>query len=246
MKNKTKPLLLLAAMAIMPVQAAPAIHWSYEGQAGPEHWAELGNEFETCNAGKYQSPIDIKQVIDGKLPELKINFHTDTKTIVNNGHTIQITVQDSDDFALDDDAFVLKQFHFHAPSENHLFGKAFPLEAHFVHANATGELAVIAVMFEQGVENTALTPIINSFPDSPKGVEIMKQSVDLAGLFPQDKHYYRFSGSLTTPPCTEGVRWLVVKQPVTLSAKQLAEFQRALKHANNRPLQPLHGRIIVN
>lgn len=240
-----KPAFLLATIAAMPAWAAPAIHWSYEGLAGPEHWAELGDEFKTCKTGQYQSPLDINQLIDGKLPELKINFHTDTKAIVNNGHTIQITVEDSDDFLLDNDAFVLKQFHFHAPSENHLFGKAFPLEAHFVHANASGELAVVAVMFEQGAKNNTLTPLIESVPATQDHVETMKQSVDLTGLFPHDKHYYRFSGSLTTPPCTEGVRWLVMKQPITLSKEQLGEFQRALKHANNRPLQPLHGRIIV-
>ncbi len=244
--NKTKSVLLIAAIATMPAWATPAIHWSYEGKAGPEHWAELGDEFKTCKARQYQSPIDINQVIDGKLPELKFNFHNDTKTIVNNRHTIQITVKDSDDFTLDGHAFVLKQFHFHAPSENHLFGKAFPLEAHFVHANAAGELAVVAVMFQQGAENSTLRPLIDSVPERQDRVEVMKQRVDLAGLFPQDKHYYRFSGSLTTPPCTEGVRWLVMKQPVSLSAEQLMTFQQALKQANNRPLQPLHGRVVVD
>jgi len=237
--------LLLACCAFLPVHAASAIHWSYEGQESPEHWADLGDEFQTCKKGQYQSPIDVKQVIDGKLPPLGMNFRTDTQTIVNNGHTIQVTVKDSDDFMLDGEAFVLKQFHFHAPSENHLFGQSFPLEAHFVHANAQGELAVVAVMFKTGAENHTLAPLIAAFPAEEDRVEVMKQSVDLASFFPSDRHYYRFSGSLTTPPCTEGVRWLIMKQPVTLSVGQLAVFQQALKHANNRPLQPLHGRIIV-
>lgn len=237
--------LLLACFATLSVQAASPVHWSYEGRESPEHWADLGEAFQTCKTGQYQSPIDIRQVIDGKLPPLDINFRTDTRTIVNNGHTIQIAVTDSDDFPLDNDSFVLKQFHFHTPSENHLFGRAFPLEAHFVHANKQGELAVLAVMFETGAENSALTPLINAFPAEEDRVEIMKQNLDLAALFPAQKHYYRFSGSLTTPPCTEGVRWLIMKQPVTLSASQLKAFQQALKHTNNRPLQPLHGRIIV-
>ncbi|RRZ96734.1 carbonic anhydrase family protein [Erwinia sp. 198] len=237
--------LLFSCLAALPVMAKPAIHWSYEGQGSPEHWAELGDAFQTCKTGQYQSPVDITQVIDGKLPPLGMNFHTDTKTIVNNGHTIQVTVKDSDDFQLDNDAFVLKQFHFHAPSENHLFGKSFPLEAHFVHANQQGELAVLAVMFETGAENSALKPLLASLPAQQNQVDTMKQSMDLATLFPVEKHYYRFSGSLTTPPCTEGVRWLILKQPVTLSPAQLAVFEHALEHANNRPLQPLHGRIIV-
>ena len=244
--NRTAPALLFALIASSPVWATPALHWSYEGQGGPEHWSELGDEFKTCTTGQYQSPIDIQRVFDTKMPALALNFHIDTETIVNNGHTIQITVQDGDDFMLDGDAFVLKQFHFHTPSENHIFGRAFPLEAHFVHANAAGELAVVAVMFEQGAENKTLTPLIDSIPQRQDSVEIMKQRVDLAGLLPQDKHYHRFSGSLTTPPCTEGVRWLVMKQPVMLSTRQLAKFQQALKHANNRPLQRLHGRIVVD
>ncbi|WP_428944387.1 carbonic anhydrase [Pantoea sp. FN060301] len=238
--------LLFVALAALPAWAAPDIHWSYEGSNAPEHWGELAPEFQTCNKGQYQSPIDIHRVIDGKLPPLQFNFHTDTKTIVNNGHTIQVTVKDSDDFSLDNDTFVLKQFHFHAPSENHLFGKAFPMEAHFVHANKEGELAVLAVMFELGAENKALDPIIASIPTSTDSVEVMKQSVNMASLFPADKHYYRFSGSLTTPPCTEGVRWLIMKHPATLSAEQLKAFEHVLKHANNRPVQHLNGRIVVD
>ncbi|MEM6161735.1 carbonic anhydrase family protein [Erwinia sp. P6884] len=238
--------LLFVAITALPAWAAPDIHWSYEGSNAPEHWGELSPEFQTCNKGQYQSPIDIHRVIDGKLPPLQFNFHTDTKTIVNNGHTIQVTVKDSDDFSLDDDTFVLKQFHFHTPSENHLFGKAFPMEAHFVHTNKEGELAVLAVMFERGAENKALDPIIASIPASLDSVEVMKQSGDMASLFPADKHYYRFSGSLTTPPCTEGVRWLIMKYPATLSDKQLKAFEHALKHSNNRPVQHLNGRIIVD
>lgn len=238
--------LLFVAITTLPAWAAPDIHWSYEGDNAPEHWGAIAPEFQTCSKGQYQSPININRVIDGKLPELKFNFHTDTKTIVNNGHTIQVTVKDTDDFELDNDTFVLKQFHFHAPSENHLFGKAFPMEAHFVHANKEGELAVVAVMFELGEENKALTPILASLPVRLDSVEEMKQSVDMTALFPVSKHYYRFSGSLTTPPCTEGVRWLVMKHPATLSATQLSTLQHALKHANNRPVQPLNGRIIVD
>lgn len=244
MKLKTLVMALSLAV-ILPSSAATLPHWAYEGKGSPEHWGDLSNEFQTCKTGQSQSPINIEHVIDGKLPPLGLNFHTDTESIVNNGHTIMVTVTDSDDFMLDGQRFELKQFHFHTPSENHIAGKSFPLEAHFVHANKAGELAVVVVMFETGAESQALKPLIAAIPARRDREEKMQQSVDLSRLFPADEHYYRFSGSLTTPPCTEGVRWLVMKNPVTLSEQQLEQFQKALRHANNRPLQPRHGRVIV-
>ncbi|MEW5288629.1 carbonic anhydrase family protein [Erwinia papayae] len=243
---KIKSSLLLLSIAAFTSSAFASSHWSYEGQQSPEHWGKLSEEFRICHEGQYQSPIDITHVIHGNLPDLEIQFHTDTETIVNNGHTIMVTVRDNDNFLLDDKKFILKQFHFHTPSENHIKGKAFPLEAHFVHANDSNELAVLAVMFEEGEENQALNPLIAAFPTREDHVEVLKQEIDLTKLLPSDQGYYRFSGSLTTPPCTEGIRWLLMKQPVTLSRAQLEKFQAALKHANNRPVQALHGRMIVD
>ncbi|WP_455811615.1 carbonic anhydrase [Pseudomonas graminis] len=237
--------LLLSIAAGVPAWAESNVHWSYEGKSAPEHWGELGDEFKTCNNGKFQSPIDIHDVIDGKLPPLDMIFHTETESIVNNGHTIQVTVKDGDDFKLDNEKFTLMQFHFHAPSENRIAGKSYPLEAHFVHANDNGELAVIAVMLEVGAENPALNALLAAVPEEQDKVASLATTVDLSPLYPAQKQYYRFSGSLTTPPCTEGLRWLVMKHPVKLSAAQLQQFQHRLKHANNRPLQPLHGRVIV-
>ncbi|RQM37309.1 carbonic anhydrase [Erwinia psidii] len=244
MKIKTSVLLLCIAASLSP--AFSASNWSYEGQQSPEHWAELSKEFHTCHEGKYQSPVNITHVVHGHLPDLHIDFHTDTETIVNNDHTIMVTVRDNDHFLLDDKKFILKQFHFHAPSENHINGKAWPLEAHFVHADDNNELAVIAVMFKEGKENPGLTDLIAAFPSEKDHPEVFKQGVDLRKLLPSEKRYYRLSGSLTTPPCTEGVRWLVMKQPVTLSAEQLKAFKEALQHPNNRPIQDLHGRMVVD
>jgi carbonic anhydrase len=245
-----KTALLLSAMLSFSIGAnaasAPtAPHWSYEGSAGPEHWGELSADFKTCHNGKFQSPIDIRNTIEGRLPPLRLEFHTAAEKLVNNGHTVQVDVDDEDNFMLDGEIFRLKQYHFHTPSENQINGHAYPLEAHFVHANADGEIAVIAVMFEVGKENSALNPLIAAMPKQENQAVEVKQRMDLTPLFPTDRHYYRFSGSLTTPPCTEGLRWLVMKQPVTLSQSQLQAFQQALKNANNRPLQPLHGRLIV-
>lgn len=239
-------LFLMLTMFASATQAENTAHWSYEGKAGPENWSSLSEAFSTCKTGKYQSPIDIKNALSADLPPLKINFHTIAETVENNGHTIQVTVNDEDDFPLDNDTFQLRQYHFHSPSENFINGKEYPLEAHFVHENSKGELAVLAVMFEVGKENAALDPILDKMPLTLNHPVPLGKHLNLNQLFPDNHHYYRYSGSLTTPPCTEGVRWLVMKEPVTLSAEQLAKFQHALQHTNNRPLQPLNGRVIIN
>jgi carbonic anhydrase len=245
-KTMLKPsrMLLVLLLAWAPSTFAN-IHWSYEGKASPEHWGELSEGWQTCQKGMYQSPVDIINPVAANQPPLNLNFYTHTKSIINNGHTIQINVHDEDEFMLDKQRWTLKQFHFHAPSENHINGKSFPLEAHFVHANSAGELAVVAVMLVPGKANSALETILNVVPKQLQQETPLHQALSLAELFPQDKHYYRFSGSLTTPPCTEGVIWLVMKQPIEASATQLARFTNALRSKNNRPLQPLHGRQIT-
>ncbi|WP_275555560.1 carbonic anhydrase family protein [Mixta sp. Marseille-Q2659] len=218
---------------------------SYEGKGSPEHWGELSEQWQTCKEGMYQSPINISHPVSANLPPLDFNFHTNVKSIVNNGHTIQITVHDEDDFLLDGQIWNLKQFHFHSPSENHINGQRFPLELHFFHANSQGELAVLAVMLTPGKTNPALDILLDVLPTTVHQEQALQQDMMLEKRFPQDKHYYRFSGSLTTPPCTEGFICLVMKRPVEASHAQLARFARALRNANNRPLQPLHGRQIT-
>lgn len=236
--------IVFAAAATVSL-SAHAIPWSYEGNNSPENWGALSSEFQTCKTGVYQSPIDIHSVIDGKLPPLQLHFRTHTKTIINNGHTIQLDVDDDDNFSLDGASFKLKQFHFHTPSENLIAGKSYPLEVHFVHSDAAGNLAVLAVMFEVGKENPAITQILAQAPKQKSAALPLDSTINIASLFPKSKYYYRFSGSLTTPPCTEGVRWLVMKESVSLSSQQLAAFQSALGSTNNRPIQPLNGRVVV-
>lgn len=234
---------LLALSASACAESAP--HWSYEGQAGPENWGNLSEKFATCKLGQFQSPIDIRFVTKANLPALKMDYHSEAESLVNNGHTLQVTVDDEDEFKLDNRVFTLRQYHFHAPSENLINGKRYPLEVHFVHADAKGSLAVVAVMFDVGADNSALNPILKHIPAELNQSVKLDERYDLKPLFPTDLHYYRFSGSLTTPPCTEGLRWLVMKNPVTLSAAQLAQFQKALAQSNNRPVQPLNGRMVV-
>ncbi|WP_288475515.1 carbonic anhydrase family protein [uncultured Pantoea sp.] len=240
-----KRLSLIVMLSSMGVAGAAEPHWSYEGKAGPEHWSELSSDFHLCHEGKAQSPINIKDPIQGNLQPLNLAYQASAEKVINNGHTIQVTVDNEDDFVLDGEKFTLRQYHFHTPGENQINGHTFPLEAHFVHSKEGGDLAVVAVMFEVGKENPALAPLIDAMPKKENQQVSINREIDLRALFPQDLHYYRFSGSLTTPPCSEGIRWLVMKQPVTLSQAQLDAFRQALKTTNNRPLQPLNGRMIV-
>ncbi|MDF7680966.1 carbonic anhydrase family protein [Enterobacteriaceae bacterium ESL0689] len=243
-----KRALLASLLMVIPAltQAAPAQpHWDYEGKGAPENWGKLSTDFATCHNGKFQSPIDINNVLQAQLPPLDLVFKNTSETVVNNGHTIQVSAKSEDQFTLDGETFQLMQYHFHTPSENHINGKSYPLEAHFVHAAEDGAVAVVAVMFEVGKENSALNPILDAIPDQMNKEVSLQKKLDLRTLFPEKLDYYRFSGSLTTPPCTEGIRWLVMSDNVTLSAEQLARFQSVLKHSNNRPVQPLNGRIIA-
>ncbi|MGC6386878.1 carbonic anhydrase [Ewingella sp. S1.OA.A_B6] len=221
-------------------------HWSYEGEVAPQYWSKLNPDYMLCEKGKNQSPINIHNSMKVHARPLHVNYQMPPVSLINNGHSIQANVQEGDVVLLDGDKFTLQQFHFHSPSENTINGKSFPLEAHFVNMDADGEIAVIAVMFKIGKANPALTQISQQLPKDIGETVVLKQKVDIKRLLPESLTHYRYNGSLTTPPCTEGVRWMVVKQPLTLSAEQLTWFTSAMHHANNRPLQDLHGRVVLD
>jgi len=225
--------------------AAGPAQWGYEGAQGPAHWGGLDPGFAACAEGRNQSPVDIRSAVEAGLPPLRTRYAAGPATIVDNGHTIQVDFAPGGVLELDGDAFELKQVHFHAPGENTIDGRSFPFEAHFVHADAKGALAVIGVMYETGAASEALAPIWAELPQGPGPARPLAQPVDAARLLPASMDYYRYSGSLTTPPCSEGVRWLVLKAPLTVSAEQVAAFQRIVGGPNNRPVQPLNGRLIV-
>lgn len=226
---------------------ALASHWSYEGKESPEHWSEIDAKNQLCKDGKNQSPIDISTTLKAHINPLKTSYIDAPISLLNNGHTIQagFAPDAKDSVTIDDVPFQLQQFHFHAPSENTLHGKHYAMEMHLVHQNAEGEIAVVAVMFEIGAENPELAKLWQSMPAKADESSPLPQKIDVNKLLPEDLSHYRFSGSLTTPPCTEGVRWLVMKHPITLSAQQLKQFTSVMHHANNRPVQPTHGRVIV-
>ena len=227
---------------------AKKAEWTYSGATGPEHWGDLSPEFATCKMGKNQSPVNISNnVIEVDLPSVDFKYNMLTpENIVNTGYSIQVNMWSGGEITVDGMVFELKQFHFHTPSENTIGGKHAPLEAHFVHLNEAGEIAVVAMLFEPGEADRTLATLIKSMP-----MEVgQKNKLDATSLKNMDSefttsNYFRFNGSLTIPPCTEGVRWLVMKRPMTISNSQLEAFQKALKHPNARPIQALNARIIA-
>jgi len=221
-----------------------SVHWGYDGEGAPEHWGDIDPRFTTCKNGVNQSPINLSGFTESDLPTIAFNYNLTSSDILNNGHSIQANLKEGSSITVDGKTFELKQFHFHNPSENNINGTSYPLEAHFVHASEAGELAVVAVMFVEGEENKALSELWAKMPQNI-GDKNPIDAKDLNALLPTDRDYYRFNGSLTTPPCTEGVRWLVMKKPVTLSATQIETFKKVMHHHNNRPIQSTNARLIL-
>ncbi len=240
-----KKALLVSSLCYLfsPVILA-ASHWTYQGDTGPEQWAKLTPEFSQC-AGSNQSPINLTGMIDAKLTPLTLHYQAGGKTVVNNSHTVQVDYAPGSTLQIDGISFELKQFHFHAPSENLIKGKSYPLEGHLVHVNNKGEIAVVAVMYQAGKSNTALTEVFRALPVKVGETQSLSASISAEQLLPKQRGYYRFSGSLTTPPCSEGVRWLVMKQPVEVSQTQIDSFKAVIRTPNNRPVQALSGRVIL-
>ncbi|CAB5697166.1 carbonic anhydrase [Aeromonas dhakensis] len=239
-----KESLLAATLLLCPAAFAATPHWEYSGEAGPAKWASLTPEFGQC-AGRNQSPVNLSGLVKAELAPLQFHYLAGGHSVTNNGHTVQVDYAPGSSLELDGMHFELKQFHFHAPSENLIEGKPYPLEGHLVHANDQGELAVVAVMFEPGKANGALSQVWQSLPAKAGEQHALKEPVSAEPLLPAKRDYYRFSGSLTTPPCSEGVRWLVMKQPVQVSEAQIDTFKAVMHHPNNRPVQPLNGRLVL-
>lgn len=239
-----KESLLAATLLLCPAAFAATVHWEYSGEAGPAKWASLTPEYGQC-AGSNQSPVNLSGLVKAELAPLQFHYLAGGHSVTNNGHTVQVDDAPGSSLELDGMHFELKQFHFHAPSENLIEGKSYPLEGHLVHANDQGELAVVAVMFEPGKANGALSQVWQSLPAKAGEHHQLKEAVSAEPLLPAKRDYYRFSGSLTTPPCSEGVRWLVMKEPMQVSQAQIDAFKAVMHHPNNRPVQPLHGRLVL-
>ncbi|MDA0685069.1 MAG: carbonic anhydrase family protein [Bacteroidetes bacterium] len=221
------------------------LHWSYSGEGGPEHWAALDSDFQLCSEGTAQSPVDLSGFEDVDLDTLALSYQDCGHEVIYNGHTVQVNYESGSNLVVNNRQFELKQFHFHTPSENRIEGKAFPLEMHLVHANDEGALAVLAVLFESGISNTVLESIWTEMPRAVGETIELSSPVDAQDLLPDSLEYFRFDGSLTTPPCSEGVLWFVLAQRVSVSDEQVDSFLSLIGHSNNRPIQSLNGRSIL-
>lgn len=222
-------------------------HWGYTGNEGPSNWGDLNPKYQTCKTGKTQSPIDIEfdALKTAKIGKIEFNYKDVTPEIVNNGHTIQVNYSNGSGIKVKGQDFGLAQFHFHTPSENTVEGKPYPMEMHLVHKNDSGELAVVGVFFKEGARNAELDKAWKKMP-SKGGEKTMLSGVSLnaAKLLPAEKQFSHFEGSLTTPPCSEGVNWFVMEQPIEASKDQIAQFKKIIGD-NARPVQPLNGRQVV-
>lgn len=214
-------------------------HWGYEGEGGPEHWAELG--YPDCSANE-QSPIDVPVGTSVHSADISFNYDPSALNIVNNGHSIQMDYDEGSSIEVENNTYKLLQLHFHSLSENTINGEFSEMEMHLVHQSDAGEYAVIGVMMDNGSENSAYAPIWEHMPAEVGKVEtISNVTLDADDLLPETKTYYRFDGSFTTPPCTEGVNWFLMDTPVELSTEQINAFK--LIYSNNyRPVQPLNDR----
>jgi len=242
---KLHQLSLIAALVLGWTTPALAQHWGYAGEAGPTNWSKIDPKFAMCALGRNQSPIDLAGLVEADLKPLKLAYKAGAADIVNNGHTIQVNYVPGSVLTVDGRTFELKQFHFHSPSENRIGGKQFPLEGHLVHADKEGSLAVVAVMFQEGAANPLLAKLWEKMPGKAGEKAELPGGLSVAALLPADRDYYRFNGSLTTPPCSEGVWWLVMKKPASVSKKQVEQFSKTIGFANNRPVQPVNARPVL-
>jgi len=220
-----------------------AIHWGYTGEGSPDNWSTLKPEYQVCANGKNQSPIDIQKAVKSKtLKDIQFNYKDTNLGVLNNGHTIQVNYAPGSFAVIGGKKYNLLQFHFHSPSEHTLSGKPYPLEMHLVHKGADG-LAVVGVFFKDGKENPFLKDIWANMPSEHNKPKATSVKINALKALPAKKGYFHYSGSLTTPPCSEGVNWNVLSTPVEASGSQVKSFLDLIK-ANARPVQPLNGRVI--
>lgn len=231
----------------VPCAAAGGAAWSYSGANGPARWGKLDKEYAQCGVGKLQSPIDIpdKDARKGDLPPLLFNYKPVPLKIEDDGHTIQVNYGPDSWLSVDGRRYELVEIRFHKPSEMKVNGKGHDMDAHLVHRDKDGKLAVVSVFLAQGNGNPLIRTLWTHLPQT-KGKEVVVDSVKINAreLLPPKKDYYTFAGSLTTPPCTENVTWYVLKTPVQLSGEEIARFARAYP-MNARPTQPVNERDIL-
>ncbi|HEY0835147.1 MAG TPA: carbonic anhydrase family protein [Azospirillum sp.] len=252
-RRKVLTMLGLGAAAACPVCAASlrgafaaeGAHWGYAEHNGAHKWGELSPDFKTCTFGTDQSPIDLSKGIAADAGAPQLDWKAVPLKVVNNGHTIQVNAPAGGTMTLRGKAYSMLQFHFHSPSEHTLDGKSFPMEVHFVHKAADGELAVLGVFMDQGARHDATEAIWAAMPEQAgPETEVAGATVDPNAFLPKGRRHFRYMGSLTTPPCSEGVVWTMLRESIAVSADQIARFAK-LFPLNARPVQPLNRRFLL-
>jgi len=219
-----------------------APHWTYEGEGSPDKWGELSADYRICSQGKTQSPIDIKGAQAEELSPIDFSYSgIKTAKVLNNGHTLQVNYSNGSMISMNGKEYDLVQFHFHAPSEHSIDGKLADMELHFVHKNGDGKLAVVGVLIKKGAENETIAKLWANLPGKAGDTTDVKTAFNASDLLPVEKGYFNYSGSLTTPPCSEGVNWLVLKNPIEMSEAQIKAFTGVIGKSN-RPVQPINKR----
>nr|WP_297524510.1 carbonic anhydrase family protein [uncultured Roseateles sp.] len=243
----SNPVDLRARRAAKPAAAAsaakPSTPWSYTGEGAPDKWGQLQPEFRQCAIGTRQSPIDLRDTIKVDQERLQFDYKPSSFSVVDNGHTIQVNVAPGNALTIMGRRYELQQFHFHRPSEERINGRQYDMVAHLVHKDADGRQATVAVLLERGQDQTLIQTVWNYLPLERGDTYAAPVPIDLTQLLPRDQAYFSYMGSMTTPPCTEGVLWLVLRQPVQVSSQQISVFSH-LYPMNARPLQAQSGRLI--
>lgn len=246
---------VLTAVPAATFAAEAAPHFCYDDtqSCGPSHWGELADEWKLCKDGQKQTAVDISHAKEGDdLSRIRFAWKPTPLVIKNNGHTLQVNYAPGSTMRVNGETYNLLQFHFHTPSEHTIRGVQSPMEVHFVHVNNDGVLAVIGVMIKEGAEHPALREILQNAPKTVSEVTVAGASIDANAFLPRNRNYYKYAGSLTTPPCSEGVRWHVLQGSITASSEEITEFGHFVTDhetgfvGNARPLQPLNGRRILD
>lgn len=241
-------LLMFGTAAAQSTDATPApapAHWTYEGEEGPDAWGDLDSNYALCSTGRAQSPIDVSGAEAVGLQDIRFNYQPSDLNIFNNGHTIQANYDAGSSITYNENEYQLVQLHFHHPSEHTIAGQAFDMELHLVHRDANGNLAVVGILLQKGdADNAALAPVFDNLPAEAGDPQSAGVQINASAFLPENHLFYTYTGSLTTPPCSQGVRWLLLETPVTISEAQFEAFA-SLFEMNARPVQPLNNRDLL-
>lgn len=235
----------LLGAAVAGAQAAPT-QWTYTGRTGPINWSKLDPAYRACSEGHQQSPVDIRGArLNTALQPIDFHYIGGAVTVENTGNMIVVHVDPGSYIVADGTRYNLDRFEFHHPSEHAVRGRLTDMDVELVHKSADGKMAMVAVRLtlDRGEPNATLATLWEHLPQTPHTTEKVTAMVNPGGFLPTDRGYWTYMGSLTTPPCTEGVRWFVMEQPISISRYQLQAVERLFR-VSSRPLQDLHGRRI--